>query len=298
MLPSSKMASRSLKPRICRILVFGDAICRMERSDYDFNLKTKQLPAVDSEVACQRQAQIVENTRKLYATRRETVESALWRDRTSEPVTPVAPDARQSTPPVVPPPLPAETVVSAGAVSTRPPDLPRAGRGGPQHKYLQQLIKRWAESKGYRVTIEKQILDGLGAVDLALEKGDVGIACEISVTTSAEHELGNIQKCLAAGFHHVAVLATEKKALRNIEAATKNLYLSDLARVHFFMPEELFSFLEAIESPVPIADTTVRGYKVKVKIKPVSDEGQGARKQAIAHTILHAMRRMKGKEHT
>ena len=45
-----------------------------------------------------------------------------------------------------------------------------SGRGGAQHKYLQNLIKKWAESKGFRVTVEKTVLDGLGQVDVALEK--------------------------------------------------------------------------------------------------------------------------------
>ncbi|MDP9114244.1 MAG: hypothetical protein M3O20_11265 [Acidobacteriota bacterium] len=64
---------------------------------------------------------------------------------------------------------------------SRPP-----GRGGQQHKYLQELIKRWAENRGFAVTVEKSILGGLGLVDVALEKSGRAIACEISVTTDAE----------------------------------------------------------------------------------------------------------------
>ena len=41
---------------------------------------------------------------------------------------------------------------------------PLAGRGGRQHKYLQELIKRLGESRGYRSTVEKQILGGAGQV--------------------------------------------------------------------------------------------------------------------------------------
>src|SRR5207249_3935344 len=88
------------------------------------------------------------------------------------------------------------------------------GRGGQQHKYLQQLIKRWAESKGYRATIEKQILDGLGSVDVALEKDNLAIACEIAVSSTPEKELGNVQKCLAAGFDHVVSVSSDNKTLR------------------------------------------------------------------------------------
>jgi hypothetical protein len=68
------------------------------------------------------------------------------------------------------------------------------GPGRPQHKYLQDLIRRWAEDRGYTVTIEKPVLDALGIVDLVLERrGWEPIACEISVTTSPDHELQNAQ---------------------------------------------------------------------------------------------------------
>ena len=41
---------------------------------------------------------------------------------------------------------------------------------------------------------------------------------------------------------------------------------------------------------------TVRGYKVKVKYKTVPEAEKKTRKQAIAETILKALRRMKGKK--
>jgi len=49
---------------------------------------------------------------------------------------------------------------------------------------------------------------------VTLEKEDrPAIACEISVTTNAEHELANVQKCLAAGFADVVLISSEKKRL-------------------------------------------------------------------------------------
>jgi hypothetical protein len=52
---------------------------------------------------------------------------------------------------------------------------------------MQQFIKRWAEGMGYRATIEKPLDNGC-SVDVALEKENVSIACEISVTTTSAHE--------------------------------------------------------------------------------------------------------------
>jgi hypothetical protein len=92
------------------------------------------------------------------------------------------------------------------------------GRGGAQHKYLQNLIKRLAEEKGYSATIEKSILDGLGSVDVALEREGSRIACETTVTTTVEHEIGNVQKCLAAGFEWVVLVAADKKTTTSAKA--------------------------------------------------------------------------------
>jgi hypothetical protein len=42
---------------------------------------------------------------------------------------------------------------------------------------------------GWRGTIEKPILDGLGSVDVALEKDNHSVACEISVTSTPARAL-------------------------------------------------------------------------------------------------------------
>jgi len=98
-----------------------------------------------------------------------------------------------------------------------------------------QLIKRWAEGRGYRVTLEKPVLDLLGIVDVVLEKsGCPPIACEISVTTSAEHELKNAEKCLAAGYEHVFLVAPDKDALARVRArATSVLKVAQVKKLRF-----------------------------------------------------------------
>jgi len=57
-----------------------------------------------------------------------------------------------------------------------------------------------AEEKGYRTIIEKPTPDDSGRVDVSLEKNGREIACEISVTSTCEQELSNIEKCLKAGY--------------------------------------------------------------------------------------------------
>ena len=94
----------------------------------------------------------------------------------------------------------------------------------------------------------------------------------------------------------MVALATERKALNKIAAAAKVLGTTALERVHFFLPEELFAFLEERDADRSgQQEMTVRGYKVRVKLKPITTEQQQAKKQVIAQTILGAMRRLKDK---
>jgi excisionase family DNA binding protein len=235
-------------------LSVGEAIVRMERAEYDFNMKTVPLPAVDPAQAAVRRERIVASSRERYAARREDVE-AILRARHATSATEV--EARGVKARIrLEVPLPAGKPAPAPPEET--PSLPQTpGRGGEHHKYLQQLIKRWAEGRGYGVTIEKQILDGLGSVDVALEKGGRSIACEVSVTTDADHETGNVQKCLAAGFDDVVLISSEKKTLTSVRhALVAALSTAQYRQVKFLTPEEAFSFIEGLESRSPTAAPT------------------------------------------
>ncbi len=279
----------------------GEAVCRIERAEYDFNLKTFPLPKVEPEAARERREQIIALSREKYATRREEVEAELRVAIATPP--PVAParQERKSTreesresPPVQPPIETKRKAKEKEAPKIAPAPAP-LGRGGGQHKYLQQLIKRMGEAKGYRATIEKQILGGLGSVDVALEKDTRAIACEISVTSTVEYELDNIQKCLAAGFEQVILVSSESKTLSKAkEKASASLKAEDFARVQFLTPEELVSSIEELDAQANSGQENIRGYKVNVNFRAVPENEKKARKQAIGQTILQALKRMKG----
>src|SRR5206468_3926342 len=111
-------------------------------------------------------------------------------------------------PPIPEEPRP-EPPASGPKAPAPPPDL---GRGGAQHQAIQRRLKHEAEALGFRATIEKEIPQG--SVDLALEKAGQSIACEISVTTTIDHEFGNVVKCLKAGFAEVAVISGRPERLK------------------------------------------------------------------------------------
>jgi predicted DNA-binding transcriptional regulator AlpA len=230
-------------------LGLGEAICRMERSEYDFNLKTMPLPVVTEESAEERRAQVVTQSRERYAVPKAAAASAIFQEPAPTVAEYPSPPKRHTTKTV--------TVFQASESPQSTPTLtasvvsPLPGRGGQQHKYLQELIKRWAENRGYTVTVEKPILGGLGLVDVALEKSGRAIACEISVTTDTEHEVGNVQKCLAGGFEQVIVVSSDKKALSKIHgAAAEALPKEQLKKIRFMAPEELFSYIESLDATI------------------------------------------------
>jgi excisionase family DNA binding protein len=83
---------------------------------------------------------------------------------------------------------------------------------------------------------------------VALEKGSRAIACEISVTTDPQHEVGNVQKCLAAGFEVVILISSEKKVLTAARhALVPALSSAQYRQVKFLAPEEAFAFIEGLD---------------------------------------------------
>jgi hypothetical protein len=200
----------------------------------------------------------------------------------------VAGSAATAAPPSKRAPQSAETPPSPPVVA------PSDGRGGPQHKYLQDLVRRWASSKGWRATVEKEILDGMGSVDVALERERQSVACEISVSTGIEHEIGNIRKCLAAGFGHVVLVLPERKAIaRARDAVTAALSDEDVKKVRVLTPEDCFAFVDSLDAPAAEREENVRGYKVKVQYHAVGDAEEKARKAAISEVILGALKKLK-----
>lgn len=251
-------------------LSVGEAIVRMERAEYDFNMKTVPLPPVDPALAAARRDRIVASSRERYAARREDVEATIMaRHASSEMET----ESRVRKARIrLEVPLPAGK--PAPAPTEEPPSPPQTpGRGGAQHKYLQDLIRRWAEGRGYEVTLEKPVLDGLGIVDVVLEKrGRSPIACEISVTTSPEHELANAQKCLAAGFEHVFLVAPDKEVLNRVRSrAASVLNPNQMKNVQFVLPEQVFASVSVLESRAAPADRPAEEPKELLTAKEVEE---------------------------
>ena len=315
----------SFEARDLQNLGTGEALARVERSAFDFNL-TIPLPEEPTEAdALERRQEAIAASRAKYGTPRKEIESALLRawesesrlerpilkpDRKEPQLLPV--DLPKAAAPTVPPPAPQtvperlfrppEPVVPTPA-ETRPTAIERKapsptkdlGRGGAQHKAIQQRIKKAAEKLGFKGVIEKEILGGQGSIDLMLERWDHAVACEISLTTTIDHEVGNVSKCLKADIPHVAVICLNEDRLSKICAAvTGSMGLEIASRVTYWQPDPFIAHLETFaESPAAAPDLPKvrRGYKIKRSTAALTTEEQKLREEAAISSIAATMRR-------
>lgn len=211
---------------------------------------------------------------------------------------PTRPRAPEAAPPSAPSPKARVSPTpssEASAPRPKPADIePRLlGRGGRQHKYLQQLVKQIAEERGYRAVIEETILDGAGRVDVSLSRAGTRIACEVSVTSTQDQELGNVEKCLAAGYDQVILLSPERRQLNLMRKFLGPNFEPEIsARVHFLLPEEFLAHLDSLGKATETSTDTVRGYKVTVTRTHLSEAEAQMRRQTVAQVMARSLRRM------
>lgn len=296
----------------------GEAIARVERSDFDFNLSVPQLPEPSPAEAAQRRQAVTAASRQRYATPRAEIEAALRQQLASEvEPEPAAPTTRRKAAPpaeVPPPPIaapapvpPVPPALATDSLNTGPlntdsvpasPPPADFGRGGEQHRAIQQRLKEVAEQLGYRATPELPVLNRTGSVDLALEHPRRRLAVEITVTTTVDHEVGNVRKCLQAGFTGVAVVSGSEAKLRQLQqAVAAALGPVAVAQVGFYSPDSFLEHLrqlardDAATGPPGPAETTRRGYRVKRSAPNLTAEELQAKEQAALRLLGEVMKR-------
>ena len=289
------------------------AIARIERNDWDFNLALRKpdLPSVED--AERRKAEVIAASRVKYGTSRAEVEAA-WlaslglASSPNEPPenggakpkpTPVKPTPPVSAAAEAPEPAKLSEVPKQAAPETPPKncETPNAvrdlGRGGAQHQAIQKRIKEAAEALGFRSVIEKPVLDGLGSVDLFLERTGQAIGCEISISTTIDHEVGNVAKCLKAGLPSVAVICLTEERLQKIRQAVSGSLGAEAAkRVEYFQPDPFIAHLKALQPPTPQpSEGEFNGYKIRRSIPKLSAKEQQQKEDISNRIMADALRR-------
>jgi hypothetical protein len=176
----------------------------------------------------------------------------------------------------------------AEPVSDETIDDPLAGKGGALHKKMQNAIKKMASSLDFKTTIEKQTTDKSGWIDVVIEIPDgKNIAVEISVSTKATHELGNVKKCLSDGYDEVVVIAESASHLATLKKSiSKKLGKRQQAQVQFFLPEQLTDYLKQIKASSMQTEKTTLGWKVNVSYSASESEAEAyVRRQTVARLI-------------
>lgn len=109
------------------------------------------------------------------------------------------------------------------------------------------------------------MLDGHGHVDVALERDDLSVACEISVSTRLDHEVNNLTKCLAAGFDHAVLICLDSSAVVAAREVIRGLAGHN---VQCFTPTDFPEFLESLERKNERWTSSTSSSRSKVKEDP------------------------------
>jgi hypothetical protein len=285
----------------------GEAVARIERSDGDFNLSVSLPEEIDPAQAAVVRKRVITASREKYASPRAEIEAALFQvAKVETPSPPKKPIEKKVEPPkveIVPEPvieLPpqVESPPSPVADTRKPMPLPMVeGMGGAEHKAIQKRIKEAAELVGFLAVIEKEIPHG--SVDLALMRsGGVNIACEISVTTTIDHEFGNVRKCLDAGFTQVVVISGKPQRLEQIkDAVVAGAGAEKSSLVGYFTPDSFIEWLKALPviEPSPVSSeptvTIRRGRTVTRKAPALTTEERRQKEAAWMALNAEVMRK-------
>ena len=303
-----------------RNLDVGQAITRVERSDFDFNLSVPLPVEPDKNAAAIRRQEIITRSREKYGTARADVEAMLAKSRATptpdepsltypsdkptacapQPQTPRAAEVPPPSPPIIIPQaaeLPKPTEVPKNTVSenenvAEPKDL---GRGLALHKSIQERLQMEAQKLGFLAEVEKQLTKGSNkAADLVLRDGKLAIAVEIALSTSINHEFENVKKCFDAGLPRVAVIATSQARLDSIATAVQaGLGSETAAKVSYHTPDGFIVELQTLvagmpKNPAPQQTPGVRkshGRTVRRHLPSMSPEEQ-KEKDAILNKML------------
>lgn len=283
----------------------GEAIVRMGTSTQDFNVRTSPAAEISIDDAEVRRGDVMQASRNSYGTpihqiselpddkfevvpeEQQQVDKRLSIRQSAEQVDTQEPSLHIEAEParlteLLPSPKPRRLHIA----DVEPSHM---GRGGREHVYLQQLIKRLGEERGFRAIIEADASDG--KADILLKRGSLTIACEISISTSVDHEVENLRKCISAKFTRIFFICSNKRRRDTVAKRIKEVAAQSL--IDFLSPEDICAALDNIACADATAESTVCGYKIKVTRQSVSHADVAERRSAVAGVIARSLRQTK-----
>jgi len=272
----------------------GEAIIRIERPENDCKIQINSLTPLDPETGNQIKEMVIEASRRTYGTPKAEVEGLLKDNQEITQEDPVqefqlikrtTPTAKEKL--LTPEPKEKEVLKQ---IQLEPQSNKKEES---QHRYLQTLIKKMAESRGYKAVLEELTSDGKGRVDVGLLKGKARIAIEISVTTPDTWEIQNIEKCLKSGYDPVIVCSNDKRNLEKIRKIVANTLPRTMQeKVHALEPDALFMYLDQQSANENNTEERFKGYRVKVNYSAEAEDDT----KHIKNTILKAVTKSSKKD--
>ncbi|MEO7216325.1 type IV secretion system DNA-binding domain-containing protein [Mucilaginibacter sp.] len=268
----------------------GEAIIRVERPENDSNVQTLPFDELERDVAEAVKERVIAFSRITYGTPKTEVEALLNAMHTEHgyQVTKEAakmPDIPLQAVPSKPNPIPKPFVLSP--IKDAEPQKQET-----QHRYLQTLIKRMAESRGYTASIEEPTPDGKGKVDVSLKGNNKRIAVEINDTSKDDWELHNIQKCLTAGYDTVVACSMDATVIsRMLSKVSEKFDIVEQSKILILNPDSLFLFLDSEIAREASTEVRVKGYRVNVEYNAVPPHEMERKRELVAKSIMDAKRK-------
>lgn len=271
----------------------GEAVMRIEQPQYDCSVDTNPLPTIAEENCQQNREAVACTSRKNFAVSKQMVEQELYETFETDQQSP--PNSIRKERILPDEGVPAKEIHSAPIKPQTGTRKSRVHEGSKQpvpqeavssHRYLQTLVKKMAESKGYTAILEKQLPSSMEKVDVALEKGGKRIAVEICITTDVDWEVHNIEKCLQANYDRVISLSGDIKQLERIKKRCLET-LEDIEKNHVFFltPDALFAYLDEQGEPMHSGEQVIKGYRVNVSYD-AQTVGEMERKRALVAQVI------------
>jgi hypothetical protein len=156
-------------------------------------------------------------------------------------------------------------------------------RRDPNAESIKNEVIQAAGGWGYSHQTEKSVNQGTGRVDIVLTLGSVVVACEISATTSARHEVGNLSKCLQAGFERIVYVCDATHRRRRTEEHLKKVCSAgDLRRIEFLTKRQFIARLGEIAERVKATESP-QASGVGKTILQEPNELSPSERQSVAH---------------
>lgn len=290
-------------------LSIGEAIVRVQRSDWNCNIKTTLLPKIENNEIYE---YVLKRSRKLYSRPQVKVFTTNKSDKKTQskqakPKETVTNEKKETLVTQTKDKSPKEEIIKEELPKVEPIQTVKDNKRDINkeiedyrkqaqeksdkriHRKMQDSIKSIGERYNWGAYIEHKVSNPKGFIDVALHINKVKIAVEISVTNSIDYEIRNIQKCLSNEYTMVFMCCDKETHLKNIEQRAKEkLTETSLKLVRFGNMDALDTFLHTIHLEQQSKVMSIRGWNVRVK---TSDKTGLNSKDELIDTILKSMRK-------